>query len=83
MNKDIQTAIKYRLGKSLKPDFSELNIGKYSFSPLPSEIFEGFETELLFYFFFNFYWKIYTDECSHFISAQLPQCCNLLCLREI
>lgn len=47
MNKNIQTAIKCRLGKSLKPDFSEVNIGKYSFSPLPSEISEGFETELL------------------------------------
>jgi hypothetical protein len=47
MNQSIQTVIKCKLGKSLKPDFSGVNIGKYSFSPLPSEISEGFETELL------------------------------------
>ena len=40
-------SIKFRLGKSLKPGFSEINLGKYKISILPSGELDEFESELL------------------------------------
>ncbi len=47
MNKTIQVSMKCRLGEPLRPGFSEMKIGKYVFSPLPSESLDDFKTEVL------------------------------------
>ncbi len=47
MNNSIKLSLKCRLGEKFKPDFSEIKIGKYTISSLPSENLEGFKTELL------------------------------------
>lgn len=47
MSKSVQISIKCKLGESLKPGFEGINLGKYTFSPLPSESLDGFKTELL------------------------------------
>jgi len=43
----IKVSIKCKIGESLKPGFDGINIGKYIFSPLPSEPQNSFKTELL------------------------------------
>ncbi len=47
MSKSIQISMKCNLGESLKPGFSGINMGKYTFSPLPSESIGDFKSELL------------------------------------
>ncbi len=47
MNKSINVSIKCRIGESLKPGFSGIQIGKYALSPLPFEPIGDFKSELL------------------------------------
>ncbi len=47
MSKPIAISIKCKVGELLKPGFLGINIGKYTFSPLPSESTDNFKTELL------------------------------------
>lgn len=47
MGKSINVVIKCRLGESLKPGFSGVKFGKYELLPTPSELLEGFKTELI------------------------------------
>jgi len=51
----IEVSIKCKISSSLKPGFNGINIGKYLFSPLPTEPQDNFKTELLLQFKDN--WK--------------------------